>query len=173
MHVLPRPRFRRTPSLSYRGNLPRQALPSPPRQSRRALSRHSWRLPFSLLETPPTNLGAPSLAPWAPSSPSPRVASVPIHFPSSSRLLRQSASPRKGAIPSSPQPPFSLRSVAPIHFPSSSRNPARQYPRVPRRSGSFGRWTTSAVWRRRHRPLSGACAAPCTRAASAPLWRSP
>jgi hypothetical protein len=62
VHVLPRPRFHRTPSLSYRGHLPRQALPSPPRQSRRAPSRHSWHLPFSLLETPPANLASRNLA---------------------------------------------------------------------------------------------------------------
>jgi hypothetical protein len=83
-------------ALSHRGDLPRQALPSPPRQSRRAPSRHSWRLPFSLLETLPANLGAPSLArsvgPQA--RPPLRAASAPTHFPSSSRPTRQSASPR-------------------------------------------------------------------------------
>jgi hypothetical protein len=173
VHVLPRPRFRRTPSLSYRGNLPRQALPSPPRQSRRAPSRHSWRLPFSLLETPPTNLGAPSLAPWAPKLAIPRASR--LRRSTFHRVLGSCGNlpPPKRRHPEPAQPPFSLRSIAPIHFPSSSRNPARQYPRVLRRSGSFGRCTTSAAWRRHHRPLSAARAAPRPRAVSAPSWRSP
>jgi hypothetical protein len=92
---------RRSPSAS--APLSPAAISASPR-------RHSWRLPFSLLETLPANLGAPSLArsvgPQA--RPPLRAASAPTHFPSSSRPPRQSASP--GMAPSRVRPAAILAS---------------------------------------------------------------